>query len=201
MKPSSKPPKTCTAEGCDRKHLAQGLCRNHYNVARKRDSLPGVDHSGEHWLSDISAEDRTGHCSICGPVERIWRKTSGGFRCPIKARRDAAESRKRPEVRAYHAEYNKTRVKHRRLAKYNLTESDLDALIQACGSACSICQKPLSTFAEMNIDHDHSCCPGRNSCGKCVRGILCMPCNQGLGFFRDSQDRLSDAIEYLKRTS
>lgn len=49
----------------------------------------------------------------------------------------------------------------------------------------------------MHIDHDHSCCPGKGSCGKCVRGILCRNCNVGLGFLKDSIPRLEDAISYL----
>lgn len=36
------------------------------------------------------------------------------------------------------------------------------------------------------IDHDHSCCPGKNgSCGKCTRGLLCHGCNVGLGKLED----------------
>lgn len=27
------------------------------------------------------------------------------------------------------------------------------------------------------VDHDHACCAGSRSCGKCVRGIVCVSCN------------------------
>lgn len=41
-------------------------------------------------------------------------------------------------------------------------------------------------------------CPGRNACGRCIRGLLCSRCNVGLGNFRDRPDLLLKAVEYLR---
>jgi hypothetical protein len=48
------------------------------------------------------------------------------------------------------------------------------------------------------IDHDHACCPGENSCGQCVRALLCIYCNTGIGYFKDEPERLEQAAAYLR---
>lgn len=73
---------------------------------------------------------------------------------------------------------------------YSLTSEEFIELIT---SPCSIC----GDRGRISVDHDHSCCPGEKSCGKCVRGPLCGLCNLGLGAFRDNTDRLMKAVEYL----
>jgi len=80
--------------------------------------------------------------------------------------------------------------------RYGITVEDLDRLMEEQDGKCAIC---AVSFDEVrpHIDHDHSCCPGQYSCGECIRGLLCRDCNQGLGFFRDSSERLEAAMTYL----
>lgn len=87
----------------------------------------------------------------------------------------------------------------RLMASYGVT---LDWFRVESAKGCAICgvlppaDRPLS-FA---VDHDHACCPERGrSCGRCVRGVLCGPCNTGLGHFGDDVSRLQGAIAYLSR--
>lgn len=60
---------------------------------------------------------------------------------------------------------------------------------------CGLC----GTDQRLDIDHDHLCCPGQRSCGKCVRGFLCRPCNVGLGMFGEDPARLRAAAGYIER--
>ena len=79
---------------------------------------------------------------------------------------------------------------------------------------CAICRKPLirsydpdslvdrkgPRADQAHIDHDHGCCPGRKSCGSCVRGLLCPSCNTGLACFRDKSQLLLAAATYVARS-
>lgn len=49
-----------------------------------------------------------------------------------------------------------------------------------------------------HIDHDHKCCPSEATCGKCVRGILCLRHNIGLGCFESNPQTLLNAFQYLQ---
>lgn len=65
-------------------------------------------------------------------------------------------------------------------------------------SGCAICGQQCSTGRRLAVDHDHSCCPGERSCGKCVRGLLCWKHNAALGMFNDDVEMLLGAVKYLR---
>jgi hypothetical protein len=60
--------------------------------------------------------------------------------------------------------------------------------MEAQGSMCLICRRPI-TAKSAHVDHDHAT-------GK-VRGILCFPCNSGMGHFADDPEVLCRAARYL----
>ena len=78
------------------------------------------------------------------------------------------------------------RAIRRRVKTYNLEESKYQEMVKATPH-CPICgsEEPLV------VDHDHST-------GK-VRGLICQPCNKGLGFFRDNTEAMKNAINYLEQ--
>ncbi len=85
-----------------------------------------------------------------------------------------------------------------RLRKYGVTPEKFESMILAQGNSCAICVRPFTSTP--HIDHDHACCPGASSCGRCVRGLLCSNCNTGLGLLKDSPAILTAAIRYLEET-
>jgi len=83
--------------------------------------------------------------------------------------------------------------------KYNLTQQAYLGLFLQQGYRCAICSKDILPGKHAHVDHDHGCCPGYKSCGKCIRGILCMSCNHLLGKAGDSIQVLLSAVEYLAK--
>ena len=100
------------------------------------------------------------------------------------------------ELRESKSIYGKTFRLRDRARQFSMTVEQLEERLLSQDSCCAICRLPI-TLKTSCIDHDWACCPGKRSCGKCVRGILCSHCNIGLGNFRDSQVIMFRAINYL----
>lgn len=128
------------------------------------------------------------YCALCSRARyKAWRD----------ANKDAAnaalrERRKRPGVRQRDNETQNRYYKNKaRFAKYGLTKDDYLRLIEAQGNRCPVCLREYDWDEfPLFIDHDHAT--------GVVRGVLCGPCNRGLGHFYDDPARLARAIEYLK---
>jgi hypothetical protein len=66
--------------------------------------------------------------------------------------------------------------------RFGITPEMYADMLARQGGRCAICEKPNGFYSvRLVIDHDHACCPGKKTCGKCVRGLLCTACNLHLG--------------------
>ena len=77
------------------------------------------------------------------------------------------------------------------IRRTGLTEADFDRLMAEQGGACAICRRAPGPGKRLHIDHSH----GHGH----TRGLLCSPCNVGLGGLGDSIANLEAAISYLRR--
>jgi recombination endonuclease VII len=73
---------------------------------------------------------------------------------------------------------------------------------------CAICQLPevevhprTGNIQRLSVDHNHTCCPGARSCGKCVRGLICAKCNQCLHQVEEVSGWCEKALAYLSQYS
>lgn len=75
-----------------------------------------------------------------------------------------------------------------------ISQEEYDALLQAQNYSCAICGIAAEETARgLNVDHSHYTHK--------IRGLLCVQCNLGLGYFKDNVQRLQTAIEYLNATN
>ena len=77
------------------------------------------------------------------------------------------------------------------MAKYGLTHEDYLRLLKEQDGKCAICRtdNPRQRSEHFHIDHNHET-------GE-IRGLLCSPCNQGLGYFQENVEVMAKAIAYL----
>lgn len=83
------------------------------------------------------------------------------------------------------------------LRRFGLTAEEYARLFAYQGSRCAICRRATGATKRLAVDHDHTCCPGPTSCGRCVRGLLCGPCNGMLAHARDDAELFRRAMRYL----
>lgn len=94
------------------------------------------------------------------------------------------ERARRRDLDWYHRNAERVNLE-KKLRRYGLTRDEYFALVADHAGRCGICGEAAS----LHIDHDHV--SGR------VRGLLCQPCNMGLGCFEDDPDLLGKAIAWL----
>ena len=76
--------------------------------------------------------------------------------------------------------------------KYGLSIDHFLAMYELQKGRCAICQVQLAVGAKScHVDHCHE----TNS----FRGILCSRCNTGLGMFKDNENALLEAANYIVR--
>lgn len=109
--------------------------------------------------------------------------TKSGYRAKrcAQCRSYRDKSRAKPDVKA--------RAKLTMIKRvYGLTLEDLEAMKLAQEGKCGCCTNPIEGYY---IDHCHKT--------GVIRGLVCMPCNTGLGLFKDDPERLRNAAAYLEQ--
>lgn len=166
----------------------------------------------DYYLDKTCRDGHWGKCKSCANAQsKAWndshpesrRATEKRLRERQKARRQADPEYRElfnEKRRASHAKNRGVRTASRLKRVHGITSEQFNALLEAQGNCCAICKRTEPLAVGWHVDHDHSCCPGAyRSCGKCVRGILCAPCNVGLGSFQDDPENTREATHYLEK--
>lgn len=165
--------KKCEVLDCDRPFAKVRWCRRHYRFNRLYgDPLYVAQTRGK------GPDTRTE--KLCNKCQRIL---------------PASNFKIRPNQRleSWCRECTNLRT---RLKSHNLTEDNYNAMVVAQDGKCAICDRTTNILF---IDHNHNCCPGKGSCGKCVRGLLCPGCNSAVGALGENPEIFAKALAYLRR--
>jgi len=101
--------------------------------------------------------------------------------------------KRRTERREYYSR-KKREFRERLLRKqYGIGLDEYERLAAEQNGLCAICGCPAIGGKILAVDHDHA--------NGSVRGLLCLNCNNGLGRFKDSAERLEAAARYLRAAS
>ena len=178
--------KVCSFNGCEAPQSASGYCTPHYHQRRDgRAMKPLEDFIVPATHRDSAGNKRCHDCREYKPESEYGKnkRASDGlsYRCFLCARAQCKAASSSGAKRA---------------SKYGLTVEDVDKMHKSQNGKCATCQEDLGT--KYTIDHDHECCPGAKSCGRCVRGLLCHSCNLAFGLVKDRQETLSRMIGYLQ---
>lgn len=171
--------RTCGFEGCTHKHDSNGLCTGHNRQRQAGQELRPLESR-----RSLAARDAKGNrlCSGC----RKWLSVD-----QFHTNRRAADN--------LAVECIDCKRDRRLLRSYGLTLEQYETMLAEQKGGCAICGGTNQSGRALAVDHDHNCCPAKQSCGKCVRALLCSPCNQAIGLMQDQPQRLRDAADYLER--
>lgn len=142
---------------------------------------------------------RTAVCAVVGCEAQVKAK---GL-CVVHYSRQRATGDVGEAARRHRPRGERTKAERdaaQRLRKFGVTLERFNEMLAAQGGLCAICRRnePYSDGRRWCIDHDHRCCPGDRSCGKCVRGLLCSQCNHAIGLLQDDPEIVRTAASYLE---
>lgn len=184
---------SCGERGCFRAREAKGLCGMHYQRANRRSPcvFEGCDRL------------RKPGAALCKSHQD--QQTSGVELHPLDKPFPCVVPRCSNLVVRLRSKHGLCKAHSSQRNRYNLSAGAFHLMIQPesykCGNEGCVTPDPV-----LHVDHDHACCPegshkGRvtRSCGACVRGWLCMQCNNALGLLKDDPQALRGLLNYISR--
>lgn len=150
-----------------------------------------IENFGLYWNNQRNKHYRMANCRNCRNEKKRdeWKRKSDEH--SVARRKRYAED----------PEYRRELLSRQHKYRHGITLEEKEALLAAQGGVCDSCREAVPKGHGWTTDHDHACCPGDRSCGKCIRAILCTNCNLALGHVNDSIEKLENLIEYTRRHS
>lgn len=199
--------KTCTYSGCDLVVYAKGMCKHHAGgyfyekgrgkyVTRKNKKRVNPDGSfvqcsfegclSKRYMKDVCA----GH---------YYQLLRGEELTPIREKTNCLVSDCENMVSVKLCKSGLCGKHKGFMTRFSLT---LEEVLYLYRPENRYCWNPgCGSTEKLHMDHDHSCCPRKGqsrSCGECVRGWLCLPCNLALGYLQENPRIIQGLLAYIE---
>lgn len=190
---------TCSIQGCGQNVACRGWCSKHYTRWQRHGDPLAVTRTPP--ATADAVEKHCPRCAVVKPIDQFGTRPSGkpkGYcrECEANYQREYFDTPTGREAhRKARSRWNDGNHGYFLSYRYGLTLDDYRAMLAAQGGVCAICgtDNPGGKAKVWNVDHCHR----RNE----VRGLLCGPCNRGLGQFHDDPERLRRAAVYLEQST
>ena len=130
-------------------------------------------------------------CSKCEelkPLTEYYKNIRKGRKIQEESHCKSCSSLRKKEYRLKNKDSIRAQNKRRNpgwdIERYNL-------LVNQQGNRCAICGTDKPGLPDWSCDHNHQTLQ--------PRGLLCVQCNAGLGYFKDNPEYLQSAIDYLEK--
>lgn len=191
----------CNFVSCQRPQQSKGYCSAHYLQLWRGQELKPLQNIGEVPCIFEGCGGKAVARGLCnGHVKQECRGQELRPLDPKRASTKPLKTKPQPgeEIcpvpgceRIWYSRTGLCRSHYSKKRKFSLSTEQVVTLPQEC-EVCGGSDK-------LHVDHDHNCCSGAGSCGKCVRGVLCSSCNWALGNVKDKVSTLQGLIEYLQK--
>lgn len=170
----------CSVEGCQMDSKAKGKCVNHYQNSKYQK------------VTSLCPEDG---CKV--------RMRSGVETC---ARHRPKPEKPKPPVkicttprcgkdfRTWNDNLDQCGTHHRDMRAKGLSREQYQDVKQV--NSCEVCGDTTNLVVDHKHGHHET---KREMCPKCIRGVLCSPCNSALGYARENEETLRGLITYLEK--
>ena len=170
---------TCSKCGEEKPHEAKGMCKPCYMEKYYIENQEKMQECRREWY----LENRE---KVLEDTHK-WQEENPE-KVQKHSRKYYKENReKRLEYSRKYREENPEKMQKHNLKQYGITLTEYNEKLKTQGGGCAVCGKtPEENGRRLAVDHNHET-------GK-VRGLLCIGCNVGLGWFELLFDK---ATEYL----
>lgn len=104
------------------------------------------------------------------------------------------KSKLKEKAQEYYKKNSQKYIEKSLRSYYKLSIGQYDKMFKDQEERCAICNRHQENFSRrLFVDHDHK--TGR------IRGLLCGPCNSGIGMLGDNIEILQGAIDYLNKSN